>query len=487
MPCCCRMPSKGVQAYTYISGPAGLEIELSVPKQSSTVKDQRRFRSENFEVDAKKIKWPINRYGRFQFRARRDGKELVEKWIDVDPVTGNVASKSTMDDTMLETRSFVNKDLIACFGLYESGAGRAGLPNRHQFYATLTPNFSGWQGDVAPAGSDAEKKPFGCLVLPSPHDVGMNSMDTMNAVLSHAGGAAANVLTDVVPALQRGQDSIAKVLSGISNATVSKIAPDIIASLSITQKDTLETMLAIGARYFEFRPAHCHTAILAHSPLPDKLYFQHGPIPGMAYDQFLADLVHFLVEHPTEIAVVHVRFDGVPPECKRPDKEELKAHIDAAIALSGGNLEAGNLNDIKKSTIAELRAKKKRLLYVAHVPVLSTYGDAENATVDGKSILASFEDTLTAKKQEGKSMTVAQCQATVTGIKDAVYWSVATAGVSTMALMATKALCGHLLYPWLRDNVVNRCKKDQLLVLMDDFVDGAGTDVAVELSRERLK
>lgn len=479
------MPSKGVQAYTYLSGP-GLEIDLSIPKQSKTIKDQHVFGSTAFEIDAAKIKWPFHRTGRFEFKARRDGRELASRWFDVNPVTGDVASRSTMDDTMLETRSVVEKDVITCFGLYEAGSGVAGLPDRHQCYVSVTENWSAWQGAVAPAGSDAEKKPFASLVLPSPHDVGMNSMDTMNAVLSHAGSAAAKVLTDLVPALQCGQDSIAKILSGISNGTVAKIAPDIIASLSITQKDTLATMLAVGARYFEFRPAHCHTAILAHSPLPDKLYFQHGPIPGMAYDQFLADLVDFLVKNPTEIAVVHLRWDGVPPECKRPDDAELKAHLDAALALSKGKLEAGGLKDLKGATITDLRAQKKRLLYFSNARVLSTYDDAANATVDGKSILAAFEKKLTAKAQENKNFTVAQCQATPTNINDVIYYSVATAGVSTMALMATKALCGHLLYPWLRGNVVGRCRGDQLLVLMDDFVDGGQTGVAVELSKRRL-
>ena len=486
MRCCCNMPSKGVQTYTYISGPGALEIDLSVPGKSSTVKAQRVFATANFEVETSKIKWPLHRTGRFQFKVRRDGRQIAEKWVDVDPITGDVASRSTMDDTMGETRSIVDKDVVTCFGIYEAGSGKAGLPNRHQFYVSVTHNWSAWQGQVAPAGSAAEKKRFACLVLPSPHDVGMNSMETMNAILAHAGSAAAKVLTDLVPALQRGQDSIAKILSGISDATVAKLAPDIIASLSITQKDSLSTMLAIGARYFEFRPAHCHSAILPHSPLPDKLYFQHGPIPGMAYDQFLADLVDFLVKNPTEIAVVHLRWDGVPAECKRPDEKELQAHLDAALALSRGSLKAGGLKDLKEASIGELRAQKKRLLCFSNAGVLSTYDDVANATVDGRSMLAAFEQKLNAKAQEKKNFTVAQCQATPTNIKDVIYYSVATAGVSTMALMATKALCGHLLYPWLRENVVGRCKGDQLLVLMDDFVEGGQTDVAVELSKRRL-
>ncbi|CAI4215553.1 unnamed protein product [Parascedosporium putredinis] len=461
------MPSKGVQAYTYISAPGGVEIDISVPKQEETRSAQRKWETGNFEVDAGKIKWPLKRTGRFTFKVRRKDPQAVitEQWMDVDPISGDIASASTFEDTMLETRSIIDKGLAVSYGVYEAGPGQAGLPNRHQAYMVVTQEWNNWQGIVAPAGSEQEKKKFACFVLPSPHDVGMNSMDTMNAILKHAGVASAKVLTSVMPALQRGQDSIAKVIGGLADVTVSKIAPDIIASFS-------------GQR-IATRPS-------SRTPLPDKLYFQHGPIPGMAYDQFLNDLVAFLVKNPSEIAVVHVRWDGVPAECARPDDAELQNYLNAALTLSNGAVKSGNMNDLRNATIQELRSQKKRLLYVVNEGVLSTYDDIANATVDGRSMISAFERVLTSQNQEGKNMTVAQCQATPTNIKDVIYYSVVSASVSTMALMATKALCGHLLLPWLRDNVMSRCKKDQLLVIMDDFIDGSDTDVAVELSKKRL-
>jgi hypothetical protein len=482
------MPSKGVQTYTYISAPGNVEIEISVPKQSATRRNKQVFESEDFEVDARNIRWPLNLTGRFQFKVRNDGRTLTEQWMDVDPVSGLIKSGSTMDDIMLETRSILDDELILSYGVYAAGAGSAGLPKRHQCYITVTQNWSVWQGIVAPLGSDAELQPFNRLVLPSPHDVGMNSMNTINAILKHAGNGAATILTNLMPFLRGAQDSIARIISGLTDLTVAKIAPDIIASLAITQKDTLATMLASGARYFEFRPAHCHTAILPYSPLPDKLYFQHGPIPGMAYDQFLVDLVLFLAAHPTEIAVLHVRWDGVPAECARPSDVELQSYLDAALVMSTGAVKAGNLDDLKNSTIRELREQKKRLLYIISAgDVLSTYDDNANATTDGQSILSAFDRILNTQNQSGKSMTVAQCQATVTNIKDVIYYSVAKADASTMALMSTKSICDHLLLPWAKQNIAQRCRKDQLMVLMDDFIDGALTDVAIDLTRQRLK
>jgi hypothetical protein len=484
-----KMPSKGVQVYTYISAPGAVQIELEVPKRTGTVRDQGRFETDNYEVDSAAIRWPLKTTGKFVFRVRKDGDVVTEQHIEVDPITGDVRSSSTMDDTLLETRSIRDRDLVVCYGSYEAGPGKVGLPNRHQCYVSVTRDFSDWMAMVAPRGGDEEKKPFNHLVLPAPHDVGMNSMDTMNAILKHAGVAGSTILAEMMPFLGGAKDGIAKVLQGLSDVTVSNIAPDIIASLSITQKDTVSTLCAIGARYFEFRPAHCHSALLPHSPLPDKLYFQHGPIPGMAYDQFLSELVLFLTEHTAEVAVVHVRWDGVPAECRRPDDAELRSYLDAALALSRGTVRAGGVDDLRGGrTLQELRDEGRRLVYVQDDGgVLSTYDDDANATTAGDKILRAFERVLTRENQEGRTMTLVQCQATPTNIKDVIYYSVATAEASSMVLMATKAQCGHLLLPWLRDNLAGRCRNDQLVVLMDDFLDGSATDVAVGLCRERLR
>ncbi|KAK4233328.1 hypothetical protein C8A03DRAFT_38965 [Achaetomium macrosporum] len=59
-----------------------------------------------------------------------------------------------------------------------------------------------------------------------------------------------------------------------SGDAIALVAPNIIFSLAITQKDSLATMLQIGARYFEFRPAHLHRAVRPAGALPDRLYFQ---------------------------------------------------------------------------------------------------------------------------------------------------------------------------------------------------------------------
>ena len=52
------------------------------------------------------------------------------------------------------------------------------------------------------------------------------------------------------------------------------MAPQIDYGLTFKQNKNSKTMLAIRARYFEFRPAHIRQDILPSSGLENKLYFQ---------------------------------------------------------------------------------------------------------------------------------------------------------------------------------------------------------------------
>lgn len=302
------MPSKGVQVYTYIAAP-GCSIELSVPGETVVKNELHQFWSGDLEVDSKNIDSFFNKTGRFTVKVLHNGKPVTEQYMEVNSITGS-ADEGTMV-SIADTHSIVNRDpnIIVSFGFYEAGQGHGLLPGRHQCYITVTPNYSNWLGRVAPIGSPQKNQPFRKLVLPAAHDVGMNGMQNCNAILKHAGGA-------VVRTLLKGNESYAKALSQLADTLsgpgVSAIAPNIVASLAITQKDPLQTILALGARYFEFRPAFTHREVRQH--LPDKLFFQHSAVPGMAYDEFLSQVVRFLMDNPTEIIVIQNRWDGT---CRR--------------------------------------------------------------------------------------------------------------------------------------------------------------------------
>ncbi|KAK0630274.1 PLC-like phosphodiesterase [Bombardia bombarda] len=476
------MPSKGVHAFTYIAV-AGCSIELSVPGQTIVRDECNHFCADIFEVDTKHIDSFFDKRGKFAFKVLQHGRLITEQWIDVNAITGN-ASGGTMD-TIASTPSVFDSEgsLIVTYGLYEAGSGHGLLPNRHQCYVTVTPNYANWMGNLAPPGSAHEEKRFSRLVLPSAHDVGMNSMQSSEAVLEKVGGAIVGVLVgDTVS----GRALMSRLADIVSGPAISLIAPSIIFSLAITQKDSLDAMLQIGARYFEFRPARLHDAVRPTGALPDKVYFEHSAIPGMAYDAFLNDVVAFLMAHRDEIVVVQLRWDGVPGECAHPSDDEQREYIEAALAQANGEIVAGGLDDLRNASIAQLRREKRRLIVMVSVDSLSTYTDEGNATVNGDSIVSAFPSVLTAENQRGKAFINIQCQATASNIPEAIVYSVMEAGTTTSCLLATKGICDSKTLPWCRDNVLRTCNTETLVVLMNDFIDGATADVAVQLSRQRL-
>ena len=165
--------------------------------------------------------------------------------------------------TMEDQASVITSDVIVCYGFYNAGSGVAGLPSSDQCYVTVTPNYSGWMGEVAAPRSSQASKPFSKFFLPAAHDIGMNSMQNADAVLHSS--ALVEVMTTINPVF-------AKLAGTMSHEAVMLIAPNIVRGLAMTQKDSLAAVLSIGARYFEFRPAYLHKVIRSDHPILDTLY-----------------------------------------------------------------------------------------------------------------------------------------------------------------------------------------------------------------------
>ena len=470
-----RKMGKGIQVYTYIGVP-GCRVEMSVPKQTIVKEELSVFAIDELRVHLEALH--LSKTGRFAFKVTHNGSQITEQWVDISALTGGV-EQGTLN-TIAKTPSIFSDDIVVTYGFYRAGHGEEGLPDRHQCFVYVVPNHGNWMGSVAPVGSPQAEKTFASLAIPAAHDIGMNSMKTCDALLQHAGGA-------VISTLLPNHKVLNAIADKVSHEAVMKLAPDIIASLAITQKDVVDHVLQIGARYFEFRPAHCLKEVLPVSPLPDKLYFQHGGIPGLPYDEFLHDVVQFLLAHPTEIIVVQLRWDGVPKECAHPSDQELNDYIKTALASSNGSLETGNLDDFLHANIAQLRNERKRLIMFSNVDCLSTYTDAANATLNGDSIVAEYQKVLNPENEAGKPFINIQCQATASEITGAVVYGVLSADASTSCLLSTKAICDSKTLPWIRSNVLRVCKAGMPVIVMNDFFDGATADVAVALSRERLQ
>jgi hypothetical protein len=281
--------------------------------------------------------------------------------------------------------SHVTKDIIIAYGMYDSGKTKAaGLPNVNQVWVTVHENQSQWMGKLAPPGSTEAVEPFTKLVLPCAHDFGMNSMQNAEAILNKVGKPLLKILKAVNP--------VAKLLSQTcSDDILLAHGPNIIRGLAFTQKDSLPDMLAIGSRYFEFRPAHLLKALLPAAPILDRLYFHHGPVPGMSFEQFLHDTVAFLMANPTEIVVVQLRWDNVPKECARPGDIEIAQYLKDALELANSSLIIGNLDDMQHLSIEKLREQRKRLILFTNVAQYNSWNEKTNATLDGYSIVDTFE------------------------------------------------------------------------------------------------
>jgi hypothetical protein len=328
------MPSKGVPRYSHLAVP-GCQVEFSVPGNTTSRNQLRAFYSDHLEIDKEKIEGLFNFTGTFSFRVTQNGNQIAGGSVDVNTLTGNLEA-GTLKTAENQT-SVVANDTIVCYGFYDAGPGEAGLPRSDQFYVTVTPNYSNWMGEVALPGSQQATKPFVKMFLPAAHDIGMNNMQSADAVLRSS--ALVDVLKKINPLF-------AKVADMMSHEAVLLIAPTIIRGLAITQKDPLATILSTGARYFEFRPAYLHKDIRPTKGVPDVLYFSHSAIPGMPYSQFLHDTVAFLVAHPAEIVVVQLRWDGVPAGCAQPTAQELSDCLNTALGASNGALAAGSLDDM---------------------------------------------------------------------------------------------------------------------------------------------
>jgi hypothetical protein len=457
--------SKGIDVFIFNAAP-GCKITCTVPGGDNVTADPGdTWKTGGLEVDSSKT--GLGTFtGRFEWKAFQNGNQIANGWNDINSLSGNLKG-GTMVDTKY-TPAIQVKDLIITYGFYDAGPGLAGLTDRDQFYIAIGHNNNRWMGKVAPRGSSGAGKPFSRMVLPSPHDCGMNSMQNSDYLLQTAGDAVIRTL----PAFQ---------LFGLSASVVKLVAPNIVYGLAMTQKDSITTLLAIGARYFEFRPAYLHDDFRINN----NVYFQHACIPGIEYGKFLSEVVDFLINNPDEIVVINHRWDGVMEGCKRPDDSILNQMLAKIITDKKATLSVGNLGDITTQTIDQLRQSGKRLIKVKGVDSDSNYDDKANATLNGDSIIQALDKL----KPSGdkKKFIYLQCQATASNIKDVLVYSVLAADTATSCLTATKAICDSKTNGWLKNNGAKLNKSEQVTIIGNDFLDMGTTARAIAWTEQRLK
>ncbi|TWP53699.1 hypothetical protein FKR81_02780 [Lentzea tibetensis] len=319
-------------------------------------------------------------------------------------------------------------------------------------YVTVTPEYSGWMGQLVAAHPELADRPFSDIVLPGAHNAGM----------TQPGGQAVhevNVLrdNDVLP--------LPKIIPNF-------VARDLIATATInsafTQKDDLETMLALGIRFFDFRPG-----VFQGNP---TLRHVHNVVPGQGLLRFLQTLLQWLRDHPTEIAVVKLSNSGVDAAAL-PAEGAVERCVQDAFRTAV--VDRGDATDLTRTT-SELLHSRKRLLVIGND---HCYGSWNNTyrTTDPQIVLDALKK-MTASGQDGMDHTVMELQ--TSGTDDGVK----TGAKNTAAgeLIKMKPYFGSVLYPWVRQDAATAFPSGTL-VLSDDFADGALTRLAIDVTTSRLK
>lgn len=483
------MPSKGLSIYSYISPHLTqhqYNVEFSVPGPDGIIVNgvNDNFTVKSLEMESKHIHGIANYTGKFQWRVLRDGEEVASAYNMINTFTGNLEGGK-----MISTQHFspvILDNSIVTYGFYDAGHGEAGLTNRDQCYVTVCPlENRSWMGNIAPPGSPEADLPFSRFVLPAPHDNGMNTMENASAVLKGVSPSHMPYLKELFPHLQ--------FFNHLPDTAIAHMLPNIVYGTSVTQKKPISTMLDLGARYFEFRPARLLPLFQEISSLPNQFYFQHACIPGLPFVDFLNAQVQFLDANPTEIVVIHIRYDNIPAACAKPTDAELNDLLTTAFSQARNENQSNPLTwtadpSAFHTPISTLRQNNTRLILLHMANKYDSWSAHSYATLSSTPIIASFENMSTDDQLKSipSAPTILQCQATSQSIREVLVYSVVASNAATSCLTSTKAMGDMRTLPWIKEHVNKRLRAERTVVVMNDFIDGATCDTCIEVSKERL-
>lgn len=445
------------------------------------------MQKDHYEISKSDIKF-LEWTGRFSMTFTRNGSELVSRYAEIAPVTGNMGSSNM--GNMLQTPSVIGGDYAVSYGFADTGMNKC-----DQAYMNVTDNHSNWMGDLMNAKPELKNKLFQAFALPGSHDAGMftgiNSGDEarnlVNALIRKYSTAenlamalaAAFGVTVVSPELL--------ILAGVLLALVES-SPDMIRraliNLAYTQKDDIKTQLLLGVRYFDFRPGY--NADFYKSD--NKLRHQHLFIPGYEFDRFLADTIEFLKTHRQEIVVININFNGFFEDSMKPSQSIIDTYI--ANDLSGSGIVRGGPDDLSQTTGSLLAANKRLIILEDKSNYFhDSYSDKDYATDNPNSVIKALNEAIQAPKASTIKGTVLQLQATYTNMlmqhKADLISALLTFSDATSPLLYTKARFDNATYPWVAQNVNASNAGIGLAVLLNDFADNALVSHSIAATRQR--
>ncbi|KAF0709091.1 hypothetical protein As57867_006083, partial [Aphanomyces stellatus] len=437
--------SKGTDVFGYVSSAPDFALQYASPHRANTVfSTPTTMLSGHHEISESDI-------GFFEHTGRLSLSALVHslpvgrsKYAEIAPSTGNLGDCPVAN--MFATTSEVAPSYTLSYGFFDAPRG-----DSDQMYAYLTSDMSNWMANTAAKKPSLQTRPLSTFVLPGSHDAGMFTALTNKD--------AATLLKDMInnyqsqykvaeiigslafPGIGRAIAVINGVVQAAAATGISDTPRQALVNLAMTQKDSIATQLALGVRYFDFRPGH---DVSFSSQRTDKLRHQHLFIPGYRFDLFLSDVVVFLTSHPGEIVIVGLSSSGFMEEGMKATPQEIQAYIDAATKQT--SLVTGTESDFGTS-YASLIQQNKRLLFAKCSSLTgcqNSYSDDAYKTTSPAPVLAALKATVNTPA----TWTVLQLQGTST----ATEWGlmqVVTKSDASSPLLGTKAKFDNVTYKWL--------------------------------------
>jgi hypothetical protein len=377
---------------------------------------------------------------------------------------------------MMQTNAVITDNYNLSYGFFDAGTGvGTGLTNQDQIYGYLTPPQQNWMGNLASQNASVNNAPFANFVLPGAHDSGTFDLTAVNAICSNPISLAALIT----------------ILGPVFGSLIANDAPSVITGVAVTQKDNITSMLNLGCRYFDFRPGMMPTPI---NQIASDIYHIHTIIPGYPFSSFLMDILTWLNNNPSEIVVISLGGSGFL-DVTIPTINELQSIlIEAQQNTKTQSIQIGSTSDLQ-TVYADLISQNKRLFFLNTqdgafgdwypARKYDSYNDSYNTT-NPENIITALQ-AMNTGGQANADFTVLQLQGTATGqnVGAIITSLIASSSNAYEPLISTKANFDSNTYPWLLNNVSTNLSNNQLLVMLNDFVDNGLATVASSLTLER--
>jgi hypothetical protein len=463
------MTSKGIE-FRYFKT-KGFSFEIV--KKDVGGEFEREFTDDalGYSLSRKELYSDWKQYGDafFEFFAKKDNQNVYSRSLRVGTLQGNI-EKEDIDNMFVP--SIIEKDYCLSFGLYDSDAAIvSGLPNQHQVWACLTQNQSNWQTRLLKDESLKTKTiKLKNMVLPGSHDAGMY----------------------------------------LTRAYEPKIS-----NFANTQKDDTKHQLILGARFFDFRPGKLRRefAEVLVNKIPDEMFgipldliqkigksslqlmfnqyvgelrHIHAFIPGATFEEFIQQIVDFLVENSQEFVVVKISNSGFLAGCvDELSNRELLEKVKSVIGLR--KLKVGDKETLNKS-VCSLGEERLVILFQNDMQIESSYSDSDYEHYEANYIITALTRTMekAVNSKGSKDLIDLQVQLTPTNSKGAKWRGGLGANIATSPLLATKSRTDMESYPWLLDNLKGLDNTYPLICIINDFYDNGLTEIAYLINKERL-